>query len=322
MTRFHDVHDPLAASLRRVKQRVEAIGGVPPVPALAHLSFPASGKGTRARLALLSAEAVGGRVVEAEVVGTLVELAHLASLHHDDCLDGAHARRGRPTAYALLGTHRAILVGDYVIAHVFRLVSELPDRLAAGIVGAAVGELVAGELEQASLRGQAEADLGALRRVARRKTGALFGLAGMLGGRCGERRALGRDLGVFGAAFGEAFQLLDDVLDYATCPGEEPPGGDFAGGVPTTPLRLALDRVSPGDRARLVTGLAHPGSVPTEEAVALVAASGALAVTARAAAEVAMAGVEALAAVPDGPARQELAEMATGLVGGLARWSS
>jgi geranylgeranyl pyrophosphate synthase len=169
-------------------------------------TLDAGGKRLRPMLALLCAGDAGG---EAEVRGAAaIELVHMATLVHDDVLDAAGLRRGRPTVYAESGRDRATAVGDLLFSRAFALLAEPRDSRAIELLAGASVSLAKGELAQRQDAFDPATPEERYLERCRLKTGALF--------ECACR--IGRDeeaLGAFGADVGLAFQLLDDVLDVA-----------------------------------------------------------------------------------------------------------
>jgi geranylgeranyl pyrophosphate synthase len=166
--------------------------------------------------------------------GVAVELAHVASLVHDDLIDGAELRRGHPSAWHAHGAHAARTGGDYLFARAFATLAEGDDLEGVEILARACLSIVRGEaMQRLQLRDPATPAEAYFERIAL-KTGRLFEAACLLGSR--EQR-----LGRFGLALGIAFQIADDILD---CTGDTLETGKIAGadlreGVPTLPLLLA-----------------------------------------------------------------------------------
>ena len=181
------------------------------------------------------------------------ELAHAATLLHDDVIDQGDDRRGAPTARVLVGNAASVLGGDHLLVEALRRV----DR--AGVPGTmtelieVIDQMVDAEALQLARRRslddalafEAEAALRVWTQVARGKTGALFRWAMRAGGRATQQPADVVDqLGEFGAALGEAFQLADDALDIAGDPARtgKPALADVKEGKPTWPLVVAVQR--------------------------------------------------------------------------------
>jgi octaprenyl-diphosphate synthase len=197
-------------------------------------TLEAGGKRLRPLLVLLCAGEDGG---ESAVRGaTAIELIHMATLVHDDVLDDAPLRRGRPTVAATSGRDRATATGDLLFSRAFALLAEAGERRAIELLSAASVSLARGELAQRQdAYDLAVSEQRYLERC-RLKTATLFECSCLLG----------RDepaLGEFGAEIGLAFQLLDDVLDIAGPPERtgKARGTDLLDGTVTLPLILAAE---------------------------------------------------------------------------------
>jgi geranylgeranyl pyrophosphate synthase len=231
----------------------------------AAMTLEAGGKRLRPLLVLLCAGEEAGE--EAVRAATAIELIHMATLVHDDVLDAAPLRRGRPTVAAASGRDRATATGDLLFSRAFTLLAEAGDRRAIGLLSAASVALARGELAQR--RDAYDISIGEERYLerCRLKTATLFECACLLG----------RDeeaLGGFGAAIGLAFQLLDDVLDVAG-PVErtgKAPGTDLLDGTVTLPLILAARH----DPALAAVDLRLLDAAGAEALCGRIAASGAL----------------------------------------------
>ncbi|MEX2448868.1 MAG: polyprenyl synthetase family protein, partial [Solirubrobacterales bacterium] len=198
----------------------------------ATMTLEAGGKRLRPMLVLLCAGEEAGE--EAIRAAAAIELIHMATLVHDDVLDAAPLRRGRPTVAASAGRERATATGDLLFSRAFALLAAAADLRAIELLSGASVALARGELAQR--RDAYDTTVGEQRYLerCRLKTATLFACA------C----RLGRDeqaLGEFGAAIGLAFQLLDDVLDIAG-PAErtgKARGADLLDGTVTLPLIIA-----------------------------------------------------------------------------------
>ena len=235
-----DLPDRLAAVDERIAAALGQNGALLG-PASARVAA-SGGKRLRPLLTIVAA-ATGGvfddRVVDAAAA---VELVQVGSLVHDDILDEADTRRGRPTINAVEGVNHAVLAGDYILARAAELAAGVSQQ-AARLIAVALGDLCEGQvLEMRDVFDPART-LDAHLASVRGKTAALFECACLLGAHCAELDdenvlALGR----FGDAFGMGFQVLDDVLDLI---GDEdqlgkPTGNDIASGVYTMPVLAAL----------------------------------------------------------------------------------
>jgi geranylgeranyl pyrophosphate synthase len=227
----------LPARLGRVEQmlREQGAGHGETLAADAAATLEAGGKRLRPMLVLLCAGEEGEE--EAVRAAAAIELIHMATLVHDDVLDAAPLRRGRPTVAATAGRERATATGDLLFSRAFALLAAAGDGRSIELLAAASVALARGELAQR--RDAYDLAIGEERYLerCRLKTAALF--------ECACR--LGRDdeaLGAFGAAIGLAFQLLDDVLDVSGPPERtgKARGTDLLDGTVTLPLILAAER--------------------------------------------------------------------------------
>jgi geranylgeranyl pyrophosphate synthase len=166
--------------------------------------------------------------------GVAVELVHLATLMHDDLIDGARLRRGRASAWSAHGPGAARAAGDYLFARAFSELSRTGDARAVAILAKATLSLARGEAMQRRQRFDPDTTVEAYLERCTLKTGKLFEAACRLAG----------GPGAFGLALGVAFQITDDILD---CSGVTLETGKIAGtdlreGTPTLPLLLAAQR--------------------------------------------------------------------------------
>jgi geranylgeranyl pyrophosphate synthase len=171
-----------------------------------------------------------------------VELVHAATLVHDDVLDGASLRRGRPTVVAAGGRLLATATGDLLFSRAFAELAENGSIEAVRALSRAASGLAAGELMQRADAWDASVSLERYLERCRLKTAVLFRGACELGAFSGGGPA--RSLGQFGEAIGLAFQLLDDILDVTGPPERtgKPRGADLVDGTVTLPLIVARER--------------------------------------------------------------------------------
>lgn len=176
--------------------------------------------------------------------GACVELVHMATLVHDDVLDDAALRRGRPTVYASAGRDAAMQTGDMLFAMAFERLTETGDEAQLRALSDASSGLAKGELLQ---REDAWDPTVTRERYLRRctlKTARLFEAAARLGAHAGGRTELADSLGAFGSKVGLAFQLADDVLDVVapTSQTGKTRGADLLDGTVNLPLIVAAQR--------------------------------------------------------------------------------
>jgi geranylgeranyl pyrophosphate synthase len=246
----------LALLLERTETRLEAIaqGHGPELGAHAAGTLSAGGKRLRPMLVFLCAAAGADEDVAAEprvvAAGAAVELLHMATLVHDDVLDAAPLRRGRPTVYAESGRAAATATGDLLFSRAFAELAATRSAAAVTALSTASSALARGELMQRADAWSADVTPERYLERCRLKTASLFEASCRLGALFGGRAELAAELGCFGERVGLAFQLLDDVLDVCG-PTErtgKPRGADLLDGTVTLPLILARAR-DPGLRS-------------------------------------------------------------------------
>jgi geranylgeranyl pyrophosphate synthase len=228
------------------------------------------GKRLRPMLVYLSAP-VGGRERPGLVAaGCAVELVHMATLVHDDQLDAAKLRRGRPTVWASRGEAVARATGDYLFARAFAELCTTGDMRSVRLLSDACLALARGEILQRAQAGDPNTTPEQYLERCRLKTGRLFSAAAMLGGGLG---GLAVDdverLGEFAVALGLAFQIADDILDCDGRPDTtgKPLGTDLLDGTVTLPLILGASR-DPAVAGVIARGAAREDVLPTLARVA------------------------------------------------------
>ena len=203
----------------------------------------AGGKRLRPMLLLLTAGALGHRGPDAHQLAAVVEFIHTATLLHDDVVDESDLRRGRKTANAVWGNAASVLVGDFLYSRSFQLMVELDRLEVMRILADTTNTIAEGEVLQLLHVRNPDTDEAAYLRVIERKTAVLFAAATRLGGLLAGADATTCDaLHRYGLALGYAFQIADDVLDYASDAATlgKNLGDDLAEGKATLPLIHAM----------------------------------------------------------------------------------
>jgi len=241
-------------------------------------TLKAGGKRLRPVLVLL-AGMVGDYDVEKLMPAAVAsELIHMASLIHDDILDGASTRRGIPTVNAVWGEQVAIAAGDYLFATAFELLSHTPIRAVEIMVNAAV-DLSLGELDQMVTAHVADQSMGDYVQKARRKTAALFAACCQVGSYLsGASEAEVAALTKYGEDLGVAFQIYDDVLDIIG--GKQTgkaTGVDVRDGTVTVPMLYALETLGRQSELAAIIANVTPSDSEVEAALAMIDQSGAVA---------------------------------------------
>lgn len=249
-----DLFGPAAPELRTVEDLLrKSVAGDPQEVAGPMGELLAAG-GKRIRPALVVLTAMCGQYERdaALAAAVAVEVVHAATLVHDDVIDSAPTRRGRPTVAASLGDEPAIVIGDYYFAKAYEWAARTRVPEAVAILANAVMEICAGEVRQQAIRYRYSTTIAEYTRRIESKTAALLAascdIGGLLAGLDIEQREA---LHAYGRALGLAFQIADDVLDYTSTEDEvgKPIGHDILEGFATLPFMLASVHID--DEVRL-----------------------------------------------------------------------
>jgi octaprenyl-diphosphate synthase len=252
-----------------------------PVAEIAAYLLGGGGKRLRPALLLLSAGYAGYRGPVAIRLGAVVELIHSATLIHDDVIDGADTRRGRPSSNSRWGNHRSVLAGDWLYMQSFQMALEERNFKVLDILIDLTQNMVEGEVEQLSSLGRMDLSEEEAIELAAHKTACLFSgcarLGGVLGQLSGDEE---QSLADYGRYAGLAFQLIDDLLDFTASPSQlgKPVLSDLKEGKVTLPLLYAVQSDGTAGLRMVRTVLEEKGfySVRPEQIAALVRDSGAL----------------------------------------------
>jgi heptaprenyl diphosphate synthase len=204
--------------------------------------FAAGGKRLRPALVLLSARCGNYDLSKLTPAAMAVELTHAATLVHDDVIDRAPVRRGRPTVAASLGDEPAIVIGDFYFAKAYEHAARTDSTEVVAVLARTVMEICAGEVRQQEIRYRYSTDVDEYMRRIEAKTATLLAACCDIGALLAklpdkQRKALHE----YGRLLGLAFQIADDVLDYLGSEDQigKPTGQDIAEGFATLPLMLA-----------------------------------------------------------------------------------
>ena len=255
-----EVLDLLEDDLARVEQeiRLESVGSVDAVTTIGQYLHASGGKRLRPMLLLLSAKLIGNGGDSAVRLGAVVEMIHTATLVHDDVIDVAETRRGKPSPNVLWGNHTSVLAGDWLYMQAFQIALRernfrILDLLISLTQNMVEGELL--QLERIGVIGVSEADY---MELVDRKTAGLFATCARLGGLvAGADEAAEGRLGEYAWNLGMAFQLVDDVLDFTADESVlgKPVGSDLREGKVTLPLIYMLAEAAPEERQLIETVL-------------------------------------------------------------------
>jgi octaprenyl-diphosphate synthase len=250
------------------------VASVDAVTAIGQYLQSAGGKRLRPALLLLSAKLVGNGGPSAIQLGAVVELIHAATLVHDDVIDTAETRRGRPSTNVQWGNHTCVLAGDWMYMQAFQIALRERSFQMLDLLIGLTQMMVEGELLQLERIGRINVTEADCMELVDRKTACLFSVCARLGGLSGHTDPQTQEkLGEYAWNLGMAFQLVDDVLDFTAREKTlgKPVGGDLREGKVTLPLVYALERATPDERA-LVETILHDRSyenVPFKRILAL-----------------------------------------------------
>ena len=237
----------------------------------------AGGKRLRPALALLSAGATGKITASHVDLAVILELIHIATLVHDDIMDGAELRRDQPSANAKWGNAITVLLGDCLFAHALRLSTNFSNSDISRRIADAAAEVCSGEIVQTQRRFDLKLSTADYYRIIEMKTAALFSAACELGAFISEASppVIGA-LKSFGSKLGVAYQIYDDILDLAGSEEEtgKTLGTDLRKGKFTLPVLLMLQ--SGKDPATIRSLLLKEDAVDGELLVAMLGSAGAL----------------------------------------------
>ncbi|MFH7809802.1 All-trans-nonaprenyl-diphosphate synthase [Acinetobacter sp. BSP-153] len=272
----------------------------------------AGGKRMRPIMCLLAAKACGAEDLERQrKLAAIIEMLHTATLVHDDVVDESGLRRGRPTANATWNNQTAVLVGDFLISRAFDLLVDLGDMTLLKDFSTGTCEIAEGEVLQLQAQHQPETTEQTYLDIIHGKTSRLFELAtegaAILSGTPQYREALR----LFAGHFGNAFQIIDDILDYtsdAETLGKNI-GDDLMEGKPTLPLISALKNTTGAEHDVVRRSIATGGTADLEQVIAIVNNSGALDYCRQRAHEETEAALDALQALPESQYRQALVNL-------------
>ena len=279
---------------------------------IAEYIISAGGKRIRPALVLLMANAHGYRDTAHHDLAAVVEFIHTATLLHDDVVDESSMRRGRQTANALFGNAASVLVGDFLHSRSFQMMVALNNMRVMQILSDATNVIAEGEVLQLLNMHDPDLSEDSYLEVIRCKTAKLFEAAAELGALIAG--ASEQDIaaaGEYGRSLGTAFQLIDDVLDYAGDAIEigKNVGDDLREGKATLPLIYLLENGTQQERA-LVRACIEQGDEQQFDAVlAAITSSGALAYTRNKAEVAAKRAADAIADLPDSAYKESLLQL-------------
>ena len=304
-----DMNGVNAVILERMQSKVALI------PELAGHLIAGGGKRMRPMLTLACGSLLGYPGTRHHKLAAAVEFIHTATLLHDDVVDGSGMRRGKRTANLIWGNPASVLVGDFLFSRAFELMVEDGSLKVLRILSHASAVIAEGEVEQLTAQRQIDTDEDHYLEIISAKTAALFAAACRVSPVVAEASEDAEvALECYGRNLGIAFQLSDDVIDYASDAETmgEGVGDDFRDGKMTLPVILAYARGSESDRSfwRSAIGGDRISDDDLAEAISLLKATDALADTVERARQYGRRAVDALAMFPASKAKAALVEAA------------
>jgi octaprenyl-diphosphate synthase len=298
-----------------IAQRLDS--GVPLVGSVSHYIITAGGKRLRPALLLLCCGALGFKGDQRFNMAAVVEFIHTATLLHDDVVDESLLRRGNPTANARFGNPASVLVGDFLYSRAFQMMVDAQSMRIMQVLADATNVIAEGEVMQLMNMHNAGLDEAGYLQVIRSKTAKLFEASARVGAiLSGADAALEEACAEYGQALGTAFQVIDDVLDYAgdaAVMGKNL-GDDLREGKATLPLIAAMQRGTELERTTIQQAIENGEVDKLDEVVRIVKSTGALDVAREAARGEAQRAIAAAQRLPEGPHSTCLVQLASQLL--------
>jgi octaprenyl-diphosphate synthase len=270
------------------------------------------GKRIRPALLLLSAKVFGEKLDQSIIsMAAVMEMVHTATLVHDDIIDSAEMRRGKPSVSSRWGNEIAVLLGDWLYMTAFETSLQQRNLEVLDLLSEATRKMTEGELLQIPMVGDLQISDEQHFEIVRRKTGFLFSascrLGGVLRGASAVEKAALED---FGMNLGTAFQLTDDLLDFTSDAEKlgKPVLNDLREGKVTLPLIRLLDRYPQYES--LVSEAMNENEEAAHKVLAILSECGQLEVAREEALSYVVRAQEALESLPDNQYRRALGDIA------------
>ena len=291
--------------------------GVPLVAEVSRYIISAGGKRLRPALLLLACGALGYTEPRRHDIAAVIEIIHTATLLHDDVVDESTLRRGRSTANEVFGNPASVLVGDFLYSRAFQMMVDTGNMRIMEILADATNVIAEGEVLQLMNMHDASLDEAAYLRVIRSKTAKLFEASARLAAVLADSPpAIEAACATYGQALGTAFQVIDDVLDYAGDAGEmgKNLGDDLREGKATLPLIVAMQRGNEQQRNTVRQAIETGDISQLHNVISIVRETGALDVTRESAAAEAQRALNAISVLPGNDHTRALRQLAAQLL--------
>ncbi|MDD0810383.1 polyprenyl synthetase family protein [Curvibacter sp. RS43] len=291
---------------------------VPLVGQISQYIIAAGGKRLRPALLLLTAGALNYQGTQHHNLAAVVEFIHTATLLHDDVVDESTLRRGRATANEAFGNPASVLVGDFLYSRAFQMMVDANDMRIMQTLADATNVIAEGEVLQLMNMHDASLDEAAYLRVIRSKTAKLFEASSRLAAILTHSSSeVEEACATYGQALGTAFQVIDDVLDYAGNSAEmgKNIGDDLREGKATLPLIIGMQRGSAEQAQTIRHAIEHGETEKLPQIIEIVRSTGALEATQAAAAAEAQRAMTALEQLPNNAYTAGMHQLAAQLLG-------
>jgi octaprenyl-diphosphate synthase len=267
---------------------------------VAHHIIHHGGKRLRPLVVLLAARTCGATDRRHIGGAAIIEFIHTATLLHDDVVDNSDRRRGQSTANTLFGNQASVLVGDFLYSRAFQMMIELRDIDVLDVLANATNTIAEGEVLQLMNCNNPDATEADYMEVIYRKTAKLFEAGARIGALLAGRPEHASAFIAYGRHLGQAFQLVDDALDYDASPEElgKNIGDDLAEGKPTLPLIYAMENGSAAERHMIREAIETGGTQNLRSIQIAIESSGGLRYTAERAADEAQKAINAISGLP------------------------
>ena len=279
---------------------------------VAHHIVHSGGKRLRPLTVLLAAKAAGYEGESHIPAAAIVEFIHTATLLHDDVVDASGLRRGQETANALFGNQASVLVGDFLYSRSFQMMVELGEMRILDVLADATNTIAEGEVLQLMNCNNPDITEADYLEVIYRKTAKLFEAGTRIGAILAGGEKSEQPLILYGRHLGQAFQLIDDALDYGATTQElgKNIGDDLSEGKPTLPLIYAMKNGSAAERHMIREAIETGGTQNLTSIQLAIETSGGLRYTAARAQQEAELAMRALDALADSPFKEALRSLA------------
>ena len=312
---FDDIKALVADDMQAVNDRIinKLSSDVALINQLGLYIINSGGKRLRPILLLLAAKALGYQGKQDINLAAVIEFIHTATLLHDDVVDESDMRRGNETANALFGNAASVLVGDYLYSRSFQMMVESESLRVMDILADTTNRIAEGEVMQLMNCNDPDTSIDSYLKVIEHKTATLFQAAGQLAAVISNADAKTEQaLSEYGLRLGNAFQMIDDALDYQadeTKLGKNL-GDDLAEGKPTMPIILARQKATAEDADLITEAIQQGDRTKFSDVKRIIDATGALDATIAQAHEEAKAAQAQLQVLPESIYTEALAAIA------------